>query len=422
MSCYSTTFKSLFTGGVFLLALGTGSALAENLYPQFTDLNASGGLVWGATDIFNDTAGTLEWDESASYKGNEILVATMTGPSSNAGIGISIPASNGENGIDETDCQGPGGACDGTGNVDITNTEPVNPAIVTVNAGGSIPGRLNNGNVLRASVWMRSDPNNPAIGINGNAAADSMPQVEGILKIEAWKEALSIFGDFDGPGDADYGDRIWDQDQQGAAGSFADINADGASGQWGAPVTVTLNTESWTQMVVEYVLDDNPTNTGNSAFPWWIGLDSFTAADVEDIRAVFYVGDWSGRDYTNGGSWWMDNLLYEVFTDQAAADAVDPQTSNPAPVEVVFQPADLNQDGFVDGLDLGIQLGNWGQVVTSDEGELNATPPVDGLDLGILLGAWAPPAAAAGVTVPEPTSLALMALVSVSLLATRRVL
>jgi hypothetical protein len=70
-------------------------------------------------------------------------------------------------------------------------------------------------------------------------------------------------------------------------------------------------------------------------------------------------------------------------------------------------PADLNQDGFVDGLDLGIQLINWGQDVTPDQGELNGAPPVNGLDLGLLLIAWNPkPLSAAAV--PEPSSFTLV--------------
>lgn len=69
-------------------------------------------------------------------------------------------------------------------------------------------------------------------------------------------------------------------------------------------------------------------------------------------------------------------------------------------------PEDLNGDGFVDSLDLGILLGNWGTNTTPDMGELDGTPPVDGLDLGILLSAWNPPPAAA--TVPEPSGLALL--------------
>ena len=71
-------------------------------------------------------------------------------------------------------------------------------------------------------------------------------------------------------------------------------------------------------------------------------------------------------------------------------------------------PADLNMDGFVDGLDLGIQLGNWNQTVAPELGELNGLPPVDGLDLGILLGAWNPPPLSGSAAVPEPTGVALL--------------
>ncbi len=73
-------------------------------------------------------------------------------------------------------------------------------------------------------------------------------------------------------------------------------------------------------------------------------------------------------------------------------------------------PADLNGDGFVDGLDLGILLGNFDQTTDPAGGELNGTAPVDGLDLGILLGAWNPPALSATRAVPEPGALALLAL------------
>jgi len=82
-------------------------------------------------------------------------------------------------------------------------------------------------------------------------------------------------------------------------------------------------------------------------------------------------------------------------------------------------PADLNQDGFVDGLDLGILLGNFGSAATSPGGELNGADPVDGLDLGILLGAWNPPAASAAA-VPEPAGLALAIAATVGVCACSR--
>lgn len=83
---------------------------------------------------------------------------------------------------------------------------------------------------------------------------------------------------------------------------------------------------------------------------------------------------------------------------------------------------DLNNDGFVDGLDLGILLGNWNTNTTPDQGELDGTPPIDGLDLGILLGAWNPPPATNTITVPEPDRLSLVALALLLICATRLVL
>jgi hypothetical protein len=80
---------------------------------------------------------------------------------------------------------------------------------------------------------------------------------------------------------------------------------------------------------------------------------------------------------------------------------------------------DVNSDGIVDGLDLGILLGNWGTTTNSAGGELNNTTLVDGLDLGILLGAWgAAPLSAASV--PEPSSVLLLAVGAAGLVSWRR--
>lgn len=48
-------------------------------------------------------------------------------------------------------------------------------------------------------------------------------------------------------------------------------------------------------------------------------------------------------------------------------------------------PGDVNGDGVVDGADLGVLLGNWGD---SGAGDLNHDGVVDGADLGILLGGF----------------------------------
>ncbi|MFG0274851.1 MAG: hypothetical protein ACF8QF_07330 [Phycisphaerales bacterium] len=48
---------------------------------------------------------------------------------------------------------------------------------------------------------------------------------------------------------------------------------------------------------------------------------------------------------------------------------------------------DLNGSGGIDGADLGLLLGNWGQPGATD---LNGSGATDGADLGLLLGAWGP--------------------------------
>ena len=83
--------------------------------------------------------------------------------------------------------------------------------------------------------------------------------------------------------------------------------------------------------------------------------------------------------------------------------------------------ADLNMDGFVDGLDLGVLLGSWNTTTTPDMGELNGKPPVDGLDLGILLGAWNTPPLGGLTGVPEPTSAVLLIVGLAGLTSRRRV-
>lgn len=50
-------------------------------------------------------------------------------------------------------------------------------------------------------------------------------------------------------------------------------------------------------------------------------------------------------------------------------------------------PADLDESGFVDGADLGILLGTWGQTGAAD---FDGSGSVDGGDLGVLLGEWGP--------------------------------
>ena len=55
--------------------------------------------------------------------------------------------------------------------------------------------------------------------------------------------------------------------------------------------------------------------------------------------------------------------------------------------------ADLNGDGFIDGQDLALILGNWGACDDCLEGcpeDLTGDCVVDGADLAAILGSWLP--------------------------------
>ena len=56
------------------------------------------------------------------------------------------------------------------------------------------------------------------------------------------------------------------------------------------------------------------------------------------------------------------------------------------PPQVPACPGDLDDDGSVNGVDLGIILGNWD--TANPISDLNGDGATNGLDLGILLGGW----------------------------------
>ena len=57
-------------------------------------------------------------------------------------------------------------------------------------------------------------------------------------------------------------------------------------------------------------------------------------------------------------------------------------------IDIAECPADFNDDGAVDGNDLGFLLASWG--ATGGSADLNGDGTVDGNDLGLLLAAWGP--------------------------------
>ncbi len=371
-----------------LLAAPTVSYAAIAV-PLITDLNN----VFGGSNIGVDTTARLDL--------NNIAVYTMNGSGfSGGGFGVSI--SNGENGINSSAA----GA-----NIDIPNPNPVNSAIAAVNNGG----RLQNGNVIRFSAWFQQDPNDPIV---------KEPSVEPVLKLELWKEYGSQFGDFDSGrrATAFYGDRLWDTDINApdafwngfnqSQASRIDLNNNGVIAN-GDALTVSLPPTTgpdWVLVETTLRIDDLPDD--QPGFGWQIGDEQFFVNSIEEVRGTMFVGDFAGNNLTGGGSFFVDNILFEVFASEASLAATP--NPNPRPKSQDFVPGDYNNDGVSNAADYTVWRDSAGGAAGSLPNDVNGgvigQPQYD---------TWAnyygdttpdPFAATSSVTIPEPTSVALAGL------------
>jgi hypothetical protein len=386
------TLAQLFSiAALVCLAASASTAYGANATVLDIDPNADG-LGFGLTDAF--VYGTHAQDATAVYQGNDILVQTQTGLSGNTGAGISVPVSNGENGIDVSF----DGGANEVQNDDPQNTTAPNAVFGAIgNAAVADPlhgnvAKLQNGNVVRYSMWVREDPNNPIT---------VAPQIEPVLKLEFWKQGLGDVQDTTGgvaqPG---YGDKIVDTDQHLAKGIWIDLDESGSvidGAAAGDGRIRTVNTTNWTLIEATYEVNDAD----------WLGIgdDLYTVADVEEVRGVMFWGDFTGAEL--GGSLWFDNIQVEVFANAAA---VTPNTSpNPALSEGVD--ADFNGDGSVDGQDfLAWQRGFGKAGALAADGDADFDADVDAADLATWKAQFGGTSAAAAVgAVPEPASLLLMA-------------
>ena len=84
-------------------------------------------------------------------------------------------------------------------------------------------------------------------------------------------------------------------------------------------------------------------------------------------------------------------------------------------------PGDANNDGVVDGSDVTILAGNWqkgvsdGQTASWADGDFNGDGQVDGSDVTILAGNWQYGVDAATASVPEPSTVAMLAIILLGL-------
>jgi hypothetical protein len=382
--------------GILLLmaALSPSRVEGANAYPLFTDPNADG-LAFGVTDVFE--FGGYTFDDGAQLNGNDIVLygQNFMGPCCH-GAGFSVPVSNGENGID----QSLDGDMNQDVNPDVPNTTPANSVFATI---GNPSGKLENGNVIRFSAWYRKDPANPI-------AVD--PQIQPVLKFELWKEALSGNQDTGG-GQLQpfYGDKVFDQDQHGGAipgfpaadkAQWVDFNGDGVvidAAAAGEGRVSQITTGAWTLVESMYTVDD----------AFWIGIgdDPYTVADIEEIRAVMFLGDFAGNNLTgdgDGGNMLVDNILVEVFRNAGSVTA----NTNPSPTLSEGLVGDFNMDGKVDAADY---------VVWRKNGLTQAQFDAWRGNFGAMAGGGGGSHSGA---VPEPTTLAILCLFASLALASRR--
>jgi hypothetical protein len=368
--------KGLHWAVVIAGLLFTSEGYAAPATPLDTDVNADG-LNFTGTDAFF-FGNAFSQDTTAVFNGNDILVQTMYAQANGGtGAGISIPVSNGENGINQS--------LDGSNNTDV-NTDPPNatPANSVFAAIGNASGKLENGNVLRYSMWVRSDPASPVT---------KAPQIEPVLKFELWKQALGSVADTNPGAQPLYGDKIIDTDQHLGQGIWIDTNnngtvIDGAAAGQGRVRSVT--TSAWTLIEAQYVVNDAE---------WFgIGDDPYTVADVEEIRGVMFWGDFVNSNLANGGSLWFDNIQIEVFKNLAS---VTPNTSPNPTLSEGGVPGDFDNDQDVDATDLATWRTAFG---ATPAGDADDDGDSDGNDFLIWQRNLDPPGIAA---VPEPNSIAI---------------
>jgi hypothetical protein len=112
------------------------------------------------------------------------------------------------------------------------------------------------------------------------------------------------------------------------------------------------------------------------------------------LKSFFPMGN-AGQNGTGGSTGLSDSGWFVTNASDANPDTptgtdylvLRARVFAPAPA----CPSDLNDDGQVDGADLGILLGAWGPCgAGACPSDLNGDGQVDGADLGILLGAWGP--------------------------------
>ena len=84
----------------------------------------------------------------------------------------------------------------------------------------------------------------------------------------------------------------------------------------------------------------------------------------------------------------FSNSTFDTCCPAWPIDAVTWGTDNEFDERCIDCAGDIECDGLVDGVDLGIMLSRWGPAAKGDVADINLDGAVDGVDLGLLLATW----------------------------------
>jgi len=130
--------------------------------------------------------------------------------------------------------------------------------------------------------------------------------------------------------------------------------------------------------IYRFAIDTSP-NTFN--------LDCSLDCDVDGFADRFEL--LSGREPDCNANGWVDSCDIESGrSEDADGSGIPDECEGERPV--TCRDADLFEDSFVNGADLGILLVQWGPSVADTIADLNGSGSVDGDDLGLLLTFWGP--------------------------------
>ena len=390
MTVFKKVQLGLFTG-LIVASFPASQLLAADVYPVVTDINVGVAEIFG-TRATNPFGGLYTVNSNATLNGNAVFGITQPAISNCChGETVVVSFSNGENGFT------------GLEETDIPNATPANSVFTTI---GNASGKLENGNVIRLSAWFRSDPANPIT---------SEPQVAPILKMEYWTEALSTVQDSNlQQAFPTFGDRLFDQDQQGYAigipdpPAYVDINNDGTAEHEPGITPASgrlfgLSSSQWTRASVTHTVnDDDFLGIGG---PSGFAFDDVTK--VESIKGVIFLGHFATATSTTGpGTLLVDNMLIEVFKDAAAVTA----NANPSPTLSEGLPGDYNQNNTVDAADYTVWRNNLGSTAALPNDSSAGVGPDDYDRWKTNFGMTSPGAGAGSLgasAVPEPATLLL---------------